>query len=108
MPQPKKPQSPSQIKINREEDVLIINKPSGPTSHDIVATIKRISGAQKVGHAGTLDPLAEGVLVVLVGKATKRQHEFMDTEKEYIAEIHLGGKSNTDDGEGPTAFLGKH
>ena len=50
--------------------ILVINKPSGVTSHDVVASVRRILGTRKVGHAGTLDPIATGVLIVLVGKAT--------------------------------------
>lgn len=87
-------------KINVEEDVFAVQKPSGMTSHDVVSVIKKISGAEKVGHAGTLDPLAEGVLIILVGKATKRQREFLATEKEYTATIRLGVTSNTDDADG--------
>lgn len=89
-----------QKKINPEEDILIVRKPRGLTSHDVVAAIKEISGAKKVGHAGTLDQLAEGVLIILIGKATKRQSEFLNAEKEYLAAIRFGGRSNTDDAEG--------
>lgn len=77
-----------------------INKPRGMTSHDVVAAIRRLYPNLKVGHAGTLDPLATGVLLVLVGQATKRQAELMSLEKEYAAQIILGRKSPTDDLEG--------
>ncbi|MBD3282330.1 MAG: tRNA pseudouridine(55) synthase TruB [Candidatus Portnoybacteria bacterium] len=77
--------------------VLNLYKPVGPTSHDMVYEVRRALGIKKVGHAGTLDPFAEGVLLILVGKATKRQMEFMKMEKEYVAEIFLGAVSDTDD-----------
>lgn len=82
-------------------DILIVNKPRGMTSHDVVDRIRKKTGIKKVGHAGTLDPLAEGILIVLVGKeATKRQKEFLKMEKEYVATIRLGATSATDDAEG--------
>jgi len=71
------------------------------SSHDVVDEIRRLTGERKVGHAGTLDPLAEGVLVVGVGRdATKRLGQFSKSEKEYMAEIVLGVTSTTDDNEG--------
>ena len=82
------------------EGIIAVNKPKGMTSHDVVSYVKRSLNAKKVGHAGTLDPQAEGVLVILVGDATKRQKEFMSQEKEYVAEIKLGAESTTDDIEG--------
>lgn len=82
------------------EGILVINKPKGLTSHDVVARVRRTYGVKKVGHAGTLDPLAEGVLIVLVGQATKRQSEFMEMEKEYKAEITFGAETDTYDSEG--------
>jgi tRNA pseudouridine55 synthase len=81
--------------------ILAIWKPKGPTSHDVVDAVRRITGEQRVGHAGTLDPMAEGVLVVGIGRgATRRLHEITNTEKEYIATIQLGATSTTDDAEG--------
>lgn len=80
--------------------IFAIYKPKGPTSNDIVQSIKRIAGGEKVGHAGTLDPLAEGVLVVGVGEATKKLGIEVKKEKEYIAKIKLGETSTTDDEEG--------
>ena len=78
-----------------------IYKPKGPTSNDIVQSIKRIAGGEKVGHAGTLDPLAEGVLVVGIGReATKKLGIEVKKEKEYLAKIKLGETSETDDEEG--------
>lgn len=70
--------------------ILNIYKPKGRTSFSVVAEIRRKLGVKKVGHAGTLDPLAEGVLIILTEKDTKRQSEFMEMQKEYEAEIGFG------------------
>ena len=78
---------------------LNINKPKGMTSHDVVYYVRKVLGIKQVGHSGTLDPLAEGVLVVGVGKAT-RLFEFLEEEKEYIASIKFGYESDTLDIEG--------
>jgi len=80
--------------------VLIIDKPAGPTSHDIVAKVRRLSGIRRVGHAGTLDPRATGVLVVLVGKTTRLSSYLMDHDKSYCGRIELGVETTTQDGEG--------
>lgn len=80
--------------------ILVINKSRGLTSHDVVNYMRRITGIRKIGHAGTLDPLAEGLLIVLIGDATKQQAKFMAGEKEYLATIRLGAVSDTDDAEG--------
>lgn len=83
------------------ENIIGIYKPKGPTSHDIVDSIRKITGIKKVGHAGTLDPLAQGVLVIGIGRdATKKLSTVVQKEKEYIAKIFLGEKSTTDDSEG--------
>ena len=80
------------------KNILLINKPPGPTSHDIVDKVRRITGERRVGHAGTLDPFAEGLLIVLVGReSTKRQSEFMKLDKEYVATVHLGAETDTND-----------
>lgn len=84
--------------------ILVVNKPKGWTSHDVVNKVRRIYGVKKVGHAGTLDPMATGVLIVLVGDATKRQKEFMGMEKEYEAEITFGAETDTYDAEGIVAI----
>jgi len=87
-------------------EILLIDKPKGWTSFDVVARIrgqiKRETGAKKpkVGHAGTLDPLASGLLIVLVGSATKKQDEFMKKDKVYEVEMKLGETSTTGDEEG--------
>lgn len=83
------------------ENIIAIYKPSGPTSHDIINELRKITGIRKIGHAGTLDPQAKGVLVVGIGReATKRLSEVVRKEKEYIATIRLGQESTTDDREG--------
>lgn len=80
--------------------ILLVNKPRGITSHDVVDRVRKITGIRRVGHTGTLDPLADGLLIVLMGQATKRQAEFMAGEKEYRATIRLGATSDTDDSGG--------
>lgn len=81
--------------------IFSVYKPKGPTSYDLIAQIKKATGEQKVGHAGTLDPLAEGILVVALGReATKNLSQIVKKEKEYIADIKLGLSSSTDDEEG--------
>ena len=80
---------------------LNVHKPPGPTSHDIVAHVRRLVGRKvKVGHAGTLDPFAEGVLVICVGPATRLASYVQAAPKRYLAEITLGATSTTDDSEG--------
>lgn len=82
-------------------NIFGVYKPVGPTSHNILTKIKRITHLTKVGHAGTLDPLASGVLVVGIGReATKQLGEIVQKEKEYLATIRLGVSSATDDEEG--------
>ena len=77
--------------------VLIIDKPAGLTSHDVVARVRRILGEKRVGHTGTLDPFATGVLVVLVGRATRLAQFLSGAEKEYEAVIRLGYATETGD-----------
>jgi len=80
--------------------VLIIDKPRGPTSHDVVARLRRALLTREVGHAGTLDPMATGVLVVLVGEATKLAPYVTAEDKEYEATIELGTETDTLDADG--------
>jgi len=80
--------------------VLVVAKPAGPTSHDIVALVRRMSGARRVGHGGTLDPFASGVLPVFVGSATRMVEYHLRDEKEYRAVVCFGARSTTDDIEG--------
>ena len=79
---------------------LVINKPKGITSHDAVAFARRRLKIRKIGHAGTLDPMATGVLILGIGSATRLLEYIQNTEKEYEAEITFGATSNTDDAEG--------
>lgn len=83
--------------IKEPDGVLIINKPSGPTSHDIVNKIRRMYGTKRVGHTGTLDPMATGVLVVLVGRAAKAAEYITTDSKKYRATLHLGITTDTED-----------
>ena len=79
------------------DGILIIDKPAGLTSHDVVARVRRILKTKRVGHTGTLDPFATGVLVSLVGKAT-RLAQFLDKdEKEYEAVVRFGFETDTGD-----------
>jgi tRNA pseudouridine55 synthase len=80
--------------------VLVVDKPSGPTSHDVVARVRRALGTPRVGHAGTLDPMASGVLVVLVGEATKLAPYLTAHEKRYEARVALGRATDTLDADG--------
>jgi tRNA pseudouridine55 synthase len=77
--------------------VLVVDKPSGPTSHDVVDRVRRALGERRVGHTGTLDPFATGVLPVCVGQATRLARFFTEGEKAYRAAIRLGFATTTDD-----------
>jgi len=79
------------------DGVLIIDKPAGMTSHDVVARVRRIVGERRVGHTGTLDPFANGVLIVLVGRATRLAQFLSNSVKEYEAVIRLGFATDTGD-----------
>ncbi|MDQ0362849.1 tRNA pseudouridine(55) synthase TruB [Breznakia pachnodae] len=79
------------------DGVVVINKPAGMTSHDVVFKLRKILKTKKIGHTGTLDPNATGVLLVLVGKATKILPFIEDIDKEYIATLQLGKRTFTDD-----------
>jgi tRNA pseudouridine55 synthase len=80
--------------------VLVLSKPTGPTSHDIVALVRRLTGVKRVGHGGTLDPFAAGVLPVFVGRATRLVEYHMADEKGYRALVVFGARSSTDDLDG--------
>ena len=82
------------------DGILLINKPKGYTSHDVVNVIRKKANIKKVGHTGTLDPNATGVLPILVGQATKISKYLIEHDKTYIAELRLGEKSDTGDIEG--------
>jgi tRNA pseudouridine55 synthase len=80
--------------------LVVVDKPAGITSHDVVSRVRRLSGTRKVGHAGTLDPMATGVLVLGVNRATRLLGHLTLTEKTYDATIRLGASTTTDDAEG--------
>jgi tRNA pseudouridine55 synthase len=79
------------------EGIAIINKPAGITSHDVVSRVRRIFNMRRVGHAGTLDPLATGVLVILLGKSTKLFDKFVAYDKAYAATLRLGTQTTSAD-----------
>lgn len=83
--------------------VLLIDKPSGPTSHDVVARIRNIAKERSVGHTGTLDPMATGLLPLVMGKATRLAPYFSGSEKTYVAEVRLGFETSSDDAQGERA-----
>lgn len=80
--------------------LVVVDKPAGWTSHDVVGRMRRLAGTRKVGHAGTLDPMATGVLVLGVGRATRLLGHLQLADKEYLATIRLGARTVTDDAEG--------
>lgn len=84
------------------DGLVVVDKPSGMTSHDVVARVRRLAGTRKVGHAGTLDPMATGVLLVGVERATRLLGHLALTDKAYDATIRLGVATVTDDAEGET------
>jgi tRNA pseudouridine55 synthase len=86
--------------------VLLVDKPAGVTSHDVVARVRRERGA-KAGHAGTLDPFATGLLLVLLGRATRLQRFLTDLPKTYVATARLGWRSSTGDPDGELSETGK-
>lgn len=96
-------QRPADRPVPWESGLVIVDKPGGMTSHDVVARIRRLAHTRRVGHAGTLDPMATGVLVIGVEKATRLLGHLMLTEKTYQATIRLGQSTTTDDAEGEPA-----
>jgi tRNA pseudouridine55 synthase len=80
--------------------VLLVDKPQGMTSHDIVARMRRVFRMKKIGHAGTLDPMATGLLLILVGKATKVSQYLMSMDKEYTGTVKLGEVTDSQDADG--------
>ncbi len=80
--------------------LVVVDKPAGLTSHDVVARVRRLAGTRKVGHAGTLDPMATGVLVLGVNRATRMLGHLLVTDKAYDATLRLGTSTTTDDAEG--------
>src|SRR3954449_10139512 len=82
------------------DGLLVVDKPLTWTSHDVVARVRRLAGTRRVGHAGTLDPMATGVLVLGIGRATRLLGHLTAHDKAYDATIHLGVSTTTDDAEG--------
>src|SRR5436853_4544411 len=109
----RRPRSPEPPVMNPSGDsapwdgVLLIDKPAGITSHDVVAAVRRSLGGARTGHAGTLDPFATGLLLVLVGRATKAQRRLMELPKRYHAVARLGAVSSTGDTEGEITETGR-
>ncbi|WP_328742209.1 bifunctional riboflavin kinase/FAD synthetase [Flavimobilis rhizosphaerae] len=84
------------------DGVVVVDKPAGMTSHDVVAKVRWLARTRKVGHAGTLDPMATGVLVLGVGRATRALTYLVGADKEYVTTIRLGAATSTDDAQGET------
>src|SRR5579872_7055398 len=82
------------------DGVLVVDKPAGITSHDVVNRVRRLSGERFVGHLGTLDPMATGVLVLLLGSFTRLAQFYLGAEKTYQGEIRFGFATDTYDAEG--------
>lgn len=93
-----KKQRPEEIAVG--SGLVLVDKPSGWTSHDVVGRIRKLAGTRKVGHAGTLDPMATGVLVVGINRATRLLTHIVGVDKTYTATIRLGQRTDTDDAEG--------
>jgi tRNA pseudouridine55 synthase len=89
------------------DGILLIDKPAGLSSHDVVAAVKRSLGGPRTGHAGTLDPFATGLLVILIGRATKAQSTIMALPKRYEVLARLGATSSTGDTEGEITVTGR-
>ncbi len=90
------------------EGILPVNKQSGITAFDIVKMLRKLLGIKKIGHAGTLDPFAEGVMIMLIGrKYTRLSNQLMSQEKEYVGRVHLGVTTDTYDSDGkPIEYCG--
>lgn len=82
------------------ENIILVDKPKGITSFDVIRRLRKETGIRKMGHAGTLDPLATGLMIIGVNEGTKRMEEFLKLDKTYIAEILLGTRTDTGDLEG--------
>ena len=92
--------APSFSSLGSSDGLLLVDKPSGPTSHDVVAQIRRRFRIPKVGHGGTLDPMATGLLVILLGKGTKISDRVMGHDKTYEATLRLGIETDSQDADG--------
>jgi tRNA pseudouridine55 synthase len=98
-----RPGDPAAERSEGPDGVLLVRKPIGPTSHDVVAVVRRLAGTRRVGHGGTLDPFASGILPVFLGRATRIVEYHMGDRKRYRATICFGASSTTDDLEGELA-----
>ncbi|EPD30613.1 tRNA pseudouridine(55) synthase TruB [Gleimia europaea] len=87
-------------RVSAADGLLIVDKPQGVTSHDVVGAVRRLAATRKVGHAGTLDPMATGVLVLGIGKATRLLTFITGADKEYRARVQLGAATDSDDADG--------
>lgn len=90
----------SQPNQDAPEGILLVDKPQGITSHDVVSKMRRVYHMKKVGHAGTLDPMATGLLLILIGKATKVSQYLMSLGKEYTGTVRLGQITDSQDADG--------
>lgn len=90
----------SQPLTDTPEGILLVDKPQGITSHDVVSRMRKLFRIKKVGHAGTLDPMATGLLLIMIGKATKVSQYLMSNDKEYTGTAHLGIETDSQDAEG--------
>ena len=87
------------------DGLIVVDKPAGMTSHDVVARIRRLAKTRRVGHGGTLDPMATGVLIIGVNRATRLLTYVIGSEKSYAATIRLGQSTITDDAEGDVTSM---
>ncbi len=92
--------STDKMKERKREGIILVDKPKGITSHDVVDEVRKKLKTRKVGHAGTLDPLAQGLLIILVGKYTKAFSKFVSFDKDYMGILKLGEKTSTGDSQG--------
>jgi len=86
--------------VSEPDGILLVDKPQGITSHDVVDRVRRLYSTRRVGHAGTLDPMATGLLVILLGKACKASQYLMSQEKEYMATVKFGENTDSQDADG--------
>ena len=89
------------------EGVLLVDKPGDHTSHDVVARLRRKLNMKRIGHAGTLDPMATGLMILLIGKATKISQYLVSLDKAYEGTIELGKVTDTQDADGEVVRLGR-
>lgn len=97
---PERPARPRDGRPTAADGILVVDKPAGMTSHDVVARVRRLAATRKVGHAGTLDPMATGVLVLGIGRGTRLLTYLVGSDKDYDATVRLGQATTTDDAEG--------